>query len=154
MNINLAAFTPPTNTYPPYASANLVNGRVELTVRSPVATADGVLACGSTSCISMSIEEFRAFNDQAQERLELSLEFMAKTERGASLRQRVYAALARARANGYDFAGKAYETETDLSCANDLLDCSDEFDGLDPAVLARYVRHWRVRDHKTYKEAA
>jgi len=52
---NIAAFTPPGATYPPYVSINEREGQVEITVRSPI-TPEG--NCGPTAAMSMSRDEF------------------------------------------------------------------------------------------------
>lgn len=136
---NLAAFTPPSNPYPPYLSINAVNERIEVTVRSP-AGADG--SCGRDATISLSFEEFIGVADELASRMQ---EFAKLPRAESSLRQQVFDALERAKANGFDYSAEEYARETDLSIASDLIDCSNEFDDLQPADLASFVGAWRTQ---------
>lgn len=55
MRTNIAACTAPGSNYPEFVSINLVEGRVEITVRS-AAKSDGW--CGDTAVMSMTGAQF------------------------------------------------------------------------------------------------
>lgn len=52
---NIAAFTPPGLSYPPYLSINTENGNIEIAVRAPPKS-DG--SCGETATITLSHKQF------------------------------------------------------------------------------------------------